>query len=97
MEYASWPVGAERVVAALLKELGKNFAFENVESIRVAEKTRHADEYVGVKRVEFFGIAAEETGVALRRVLLVQHHAPGDAPLDGRRFVQREVHPAMVA
>src|SRR5262249_55014761 len=87
----------KRVVAALLEELGKNLALENVESIRIAKKARHADEHVGVKRVKFFGVAAKESCIALQGVLLVQHHAPGDAPLDGRGLVQREIHPAMVA
>ena len=82
---------------ALLEESGKNFALEQVESFRVAEKTRDADEHVGVERVEFFGVAAEEIGVVLRRVVLVQHHAPGDAPLDGGGFVEREIHAGMVA
>ena len=88
---------AERLVAALLEELGQNLALENVERFRVAEKTRHADEHVGVEGVEFLGVAPEEIGVVLQRVLLVQHHAPGDAPLDGGGFVEREIDAGMVA
>ena len=87
---------ADRIVAALLEELGKNFALQNVEGVRVAEKTRHADEHVGVQGVEFFGVASEEIGVGRRRRAFVQHHAPGDAPLDGGGFVEREIHPGMV-
>ena len=89
---------AERIVAAPLEELAKDLALENIESFRVAEKTRHADERVGIKGVEFFGVAAQEMGVVLQRVLLlIQHHAPGDAPLDGDGFVEAKIHAGMVA
>ena len=88
---------AERFVAAPLEKLGKDRALENVERFRVAEKTGHADERVGVEGVQLLGVAAEEMGVALQRVLLAQHHAPGDAPLDGGGFVEREIHAGMVA
>ena len=103
MEYASWPVEHPSTqarndwIAAPLEKLGKDRALENVERFRVAEKTGHADEHVGVEGVQFLGVAAEEMGVVLQRVLLVQHHAPGDAPLDSGGFVKREIHAGMVA
>ena len=59
---------ADRLVAALLEELGKNHVLEHVERFRVAEKTRHADEHIGVEGVEFLGVASEEIGVVLQRV-----------------------------
>jgi hypothetical protein len=80
-----------------LKELRKNLALENVESFRVAKEARHADEHIGVKSIEFFGVATEELRAILKGVLLVQHHSPGNAPLDGCGFVEREIHAAMVA
>jgi hypothetical protein len=58
----------KRFVAALLEELGKDLALENVESFRVAEKTRHANQRVREKGVEFFGVAPEEIGVVLQRI-----------------------------
>ena len=88
---------AERFVAALLEQLGQDLALENVERFGVAEEARHADEHVGVERIELLGVAAEEMGVVLQRVLLAQHHAPGDAPLDGGGLVEREIHAGMVA
>ena len=103
MEYASWPVEQPStqtrtgLVAALLEELGKDLALENVESVRVAEKTRHADENVGVEGVEFLGVAAKEICIVLQGVLFVQHHAPGDAALDGGGFVEGEIHAGMIA
>src|SRR5262249_60137976 len=77
----------DRPVAALLEDFGKDLALQDVESVRVAEKTRHADENVGVEGVEFLGVAAKESCIALQDLLFVQHHAPGDAPLDGVGFV----------
>src|SRR4030095_16585492 len=56
-----------------------------------------ADENVGVEGVEFLGVAAKETCIVLQGVLFVQHHAPGDAPLDGRGFVEGEIHAGMIA
>lgn len=70
---------------------------ERLEGFRVAEKTRDADQHVRVKRVEFLGIAPEKRGVVAQRALPVQHHAPGDAALDGARFVEGEIDPAMIA
>ena len=103
MEYASWPRGAaehpdaERLVAALLQELRQDLALEHVERVRVAEETGHADQRVGVERVELLGVAAQELGVALERVVLGEHHAPADAALDGAGLVEREVHAGVVA
>src|SRR4030095_4985939 len=88
---------AERFVTAPLEELRKHFALEHVKSFRVAEETRYANEHIGVKGVQFLGVASKEMDVVLQRLLLVQHHAPGDAPLDGGGLVEREIHCAMVA
>src|SRR6185369_17055726 len=87
---------AERLVAAL-KELRKNLLLENVKSLRVPKKTRDADNYVRVKGVQFPGVASEVVGVVLQGVLLAQHHAPRDAPLDRSGFVEREIHRGMIA
>src|SRR4029434_35591 len=62
---------ADRVVAARLQQLGKDLALENLESTRAAEKTRHANENVGVKGVELFGVASKESRVVLQRGFLV--------------------------
>src|SRR5262249_3323346 len=88
---------ADRLVTALLEDLGKDLALESVESVRGAEKTRNADENVGIECVEFLGVAAKESCITLQSVLFVQHHAPGDAPLDGVGFVEGEVHAGMIA
>ena len=74
MEYASCPVEqpstqtAERIVAALLEQLGQDLALERVERFGVAEEARHADEHVGVERIELLGVASRKCGVVLQRV-----------------------------
>src|ERR1051326_4518879 len=88
---------ADRVVTALLQELGEAVALEKFKYFRVAEKTRHADEAVTIEGVEFFGVAPNKTGFVFQRVLLVQPHAASDAPLDGGGFIGRKIHPGMVA
>src|SRR4029450_11144205 len=35
--------------------------------------------------------------IVLQGVLFVQHHEPGDAPLDGGGFVEGEIHARMIA
>ena len=57
---------AHRFVAALLEELGENFALEHVEHFGVAEKARHADEHVGVERIQFLVVASKKPGVVLQ-------------------------------
>ena len=79
---------AHRIVATLLQELGKHFACKHHKGFRVAEEAGDADQHVGVERVELLGVTAEKCGVVLRRVRLVQHHAAGDAPLDGGGLVE---------
>ena len=71
-----------RVVAALLKELGKNLALQNVERFRVAEEAGDRDEHVGEQRVELFDVAEQERRVVNEPVVLAEHHPPGDAPLN---------------
>ncbi len=87
---------AQRFVAALRKQLGKHLPLEYLEGLRVAEKTRDADKHIGVERIQFLRVAAQRLRVAIRRILFLQHHAPGNAALDGRRLVKGKIDAGMV-
>ncbi len=41
-------------------------------------------------------VAAEELRVVRKGGVLVENHPPRDAPPDGRRLVQREIHAAVI-
>src|SRR5262245_64469811 len=43
---------ADRLAARLLDEFGKNFPFEHLEGLWVAEKTGQVDEHVRIKRLQ---------------------------------------------
>ena len=87
---------ANRFVVGLFQQVGQNLALKSLERFGVAEETRHADQHVGAKRIEFGGVASQKLGVVLDRVLLVDHQPPSNATLNRRGFVEREVHAGMI-
>ncbi len=89
--------GAQRLVSALLQARGPDRALQHVERVRVTKETGHADERVDIEGAELLDIAAQEPGVLLRCVVAVEPHPPGDTPPDRAGFVEREIHPGMVA
>ena len=88
---------AHRLIApALREELREDRALQRIEGLGIAEEAGDADEHVGVKRVEFLRVALQKSRVIRQRRAPAQHRAPRDAPLDGARFVERKIHPAVL-
>ena len=77
--------------------MGKDFSFERLERVRIAEKARHTNQHVGIKRVEFLDVALQVRGILRQRFMLVQHQAPHHPALDRARFVQRKIDAAVLA
>ena len=81
----------------MLQEFRKDRALENFERLGITKETCHADERIGVQRIQFFAIALEELRVVFQRVFLIQYHASRDATLDGGGFVEGEINSRMVS
>src|SRR5262249_47106982 len=89
---AEHPETQRPIVGALLDEFGKDFLLQDLEGIRIAEETGHADEDVLEKSLDLLLVVAQIADVSIHPLELLQHQPPCDAPSKGAWFVMAEVH-----
>ena len=85
---------AERLVAVLVfQDARKDFLFQDLERLRVAEKSRHRNQDVLQQRIQLAGILPKQRDVVRHGVRLLQQHAAGDAAVQRVRLVLGKINP----
>ena len=94
---AGHPDAKRKVPLPVPDHLRKDPGGERLEGQRVAEEVGDLDQDVLIERLDLGGPLGHVAHVLGERVDLVEHHPPGDSPLDGRRPVVGEVDVAGTA
>ena len=76
---------------------GKYDLSECVEGFALAEKARHVNQKIRVKRLDLVGVLLNELQILLDAGDLVQHHPPLQSPADRRLLVMSEIDAGRIA